>query len=101
MILANIHCLLCLAFWQESYLPFSPYPCTLDHMPHYRVRQLAFLVIYFLPYYFVLLLSCPSPTIVFVLLYSDFMDLLPFKSTSSALAPASPFPFPLQLLNVI
>ena len=29
MTLANIHCLLCLAFWQESYLPF-PHPFSLD-----------------------------------------------------------------------
>ena len=61
MTFASIHCLLCLAFRQESYLPFSPCPCTLDHMLHYHLRQLAFLVIFFLPYYFVLLLSCPSP----------------------------------------
>ena len=29
MTLANIHCLLCLALWQESYLPF-PHPFSLD-----------------------------------------------------------------------
>ena len=99
MALASIHCLLCLAVWQESYLPFSPYSCTLDYLPRFLLKHLDFLVTFSFPA--ILCFFCPAtlPAYFLSLCTQISWICLLSKPPSPALAPANPFPFPLQLLN--